>query len=336
MWARSILVATSWLLNGWADVKGCELKGEYILLLHGGFVAGPEEVERQHLDVMSRVVHDGLNALADGATALDVVEDSIALLEDAGIYVSGKGSFYNTKGFVENDASLMEGHTGRAGAVAAMQTLKNPIRAARIAMDKTPHVFFVGTTGETTLIELGAETVDDPKTYFKECLPPNVGKADKEHGTVGAVALDRYGHLAAGTSTGGTPGKMPGRVGDSPIIGASNFANRKYALSATGVGEFIIQRSATRDIAARAEYLDLPLQEAADYVIDDLIGEIDGADVGAIAIGAGGEIVLSCNGWGVVHGYGSDSIPVTVGAEIESLNDCSTSRPVAADTGGRR
>ena len=250
-----IFLAMSWSMNGLAGDRNCDSQDEYILLLHGGFASGPEEVKQQHLDVLNQAVAAGLQALADGATALAVVEDAIALLEDSGIYDAGKGSYFNTQGFVENDASLMEGHTGRAGAVAAMQTLKNPIRAARIAMEKTPHVFFVGTTGEATLIELGAEVVDDPQTYFKEFRPPKAKKTDQEHGTVGGAALDRCGHLAAGTSTGGTSGKMPGRVGDSPIIGASSFANRKYALSATGVGEFFIRRSATRDIAARAEYL---------------------------------------------------------------------------------
>ncbi len=312
-----IFLAMSWSMNSFAGDGNCDSQDEYILLLHGGFASGPERVEQQHLDVLNQAVAAGLRALADGATALNVVENSIVLLEDSGIYDAGKGSYFNTKGFVENDASLMEGHTGRAGAVAAMQTLKNPIRAARIAMEKTPHVFFVGTTGESTMIELGAEAVDDPKTYFKEFRPPKAKEPDEEHGTVGAVALDRCGHLAAGTSTGGTSGKMPGRVGDSPIIGASSFANTRYALSATGVGEFFIQRSATRDIAARAEYLGMPLKEAADHVIVDLIGNIDQAQGGAIAISAAGEIVLSSNGYGVLYGYASNSIPVTVGAKVE-------------------
>ena len=312
-----ILLAMSWSMNGFAGNGNCDSQDEYILLLHGGFASGPEEVEQQHLDELNRVVAAGLQALAGGATALDVVEESIALLEDSGIYDAGKGSYFNTKGFVENDASLMEDHTGRAGAVAAMQTLKNPIRAARIAMEKTPHVFFAGTTGESTLIDLGAEVVEDPKTYFKEFRPPKPKEPGQEHGTVGAVALDRCGHLAAGTSTGGTLGKMPGRVGDSPIIGASSFANTRYALSATGVGEFFIRRAATHDIAARAEYLGLPLQEAADYVIVDLIGNIDQVQGGVIAISADGDIVLSSNGYGVLYGYASNSIPVTVGAEIK-------------------
>ena len=312
-----ILLAMSWSMNGAAANGTCDSQDEHILLLHGGFASGPERVEQQHLDVLNRAVAAGLEALANGATALDVVEDSIVLLEDSGIYDAGKGSYFNTRGFVENDASLMEGHTGRAGAVAAMQTLKNPIRAARIAMEKTRHVFFVGTTGESTLIELGAEVVDDPGTYFKEFRPPKAREDDEEHGTVGAVALDRCGHLAAGTSTGGTSGKMPGRVGDSPIIGASSFANTRYALSATGVGEYFIRRAATHDIAARAEYLGMPLKAATDYVVKDLIGEIDQVQGGVIAISADGEIVLSSNGYGVLYGYGSDSMPVTVGAEVE-------------------
>ena len=316
-WAYGfVFLAMSFSVNGLSAAGNCNSQDEYILVLHGGFASSAERVEPQHIDTLNQAVKAGLQALAEGSAALDVVEDSIALLEDAGIYDSGKGSYFNSEGFVENDASLMEGHTGRAGAVAAMQTLKNPIRAARIAMEKTPHVFFVGATGESTLIELGAEAVDDPRTYFKEYRPPQPEEPEEEHGTVGAVALDRCGNLAAGTSTGGTSGKMPGRVGDSPIIGASSFANAKYALSATGVGEYFIQRAATHDIAARAEYLGVPLREAADHVVKDLIGAIDQVQGAVIAISSEGEIVISSNGYGVMHGYGSDAIPVTVGAEV--------------------
>ena len=312
-----VFLALCWSMNGSAATGVCDSQDEYILLLHGGFASAPERVEPQHLDVLKQAVTAGLKALADGATALDVVEDSIALLEDAGIYDAGKGSYFNSGGFVENDASLMEGHTGRAGAVAAMQSLKNPIRAARIAMEKTPHVFFVGGTGESTLVELGAEVVEDPKSYFKEYRPPRPKEPEEEHGTVGAVALDRCGNLAAGTSTGGTSGKMPGRVGDSPIIGASSFANAKYALSATGKGEHFIRRAATHDIAARAEYLGVPLQEAADYVVRDLIGDIDQAQGAVIAISAAGDIVLSSNGYGVMYGVGSNVLTAGVGAEVK-------------------
>jgi isoaspartyl peptidase/L-asparaginase-like protein (Ntn-hydrolase superfamily) len=297
----------------------CDAHDRFTLLVHGGFMGGPEEVQPEHLELIDRVVRDGVEGLRTGRPALDVVVDAIAAMEDSGILDAGKGSYFNTAGFVENDASLMEGHTGSSGAVAAMQQIRNPIRAARIVMDATPHILFVGTTGEETLVGLGAETVDDPASYFKEYLPPVRRRegAGAEHGTVGAVALDRCGHLAAGTSTGGTYAKMPGRVGDSPIIGASTFANERYALSATGVGENFIQRAATRDIAMRAEYLGQPLREAADHVIKELIGEADGVEGAIIAIDLEGEIVLSSNGWGILYGWGRHEGGVSVGAELQ-------------------
>lgn len=307
-----------------AEPALCTTHERFTVLLHGGFAGSARGITPAHTRLMRDVTADAKKRLAAGATALDVVVEAIARMEDSGILDAGKGSYYNTAGFTENDASLMEGHTGRAGAVAAMQTLKNPIRAARIVMDETPHVFFVGTTGETTLRELGAEAVPDPKTYFKEYTSPGFEKPaprgaerDPKHGTVGAAVLDRCGHLAAGTSTGGTYGKMPGRVGDSPIIGASTFANERYALSATGVGEYFIRRSATRDIAVRAEYMKIPLQQAADHVVKNLIGEIDRAEGAIIAVSAEGEIVLSSNGYGVLYGHASASTDVTVGAELK-------------------
>jgi isoaspartyl peptidase/L-asparaginase-like protein (Ntn-hydrolase superfamily) len=261
------------------------------------------------------VVTEAQGELATGATSLDVVVNVIVKMEDSGLFDAGKGSFRNTAGFTETDASLMEGHTGQVGAVAAMQRLKNPIKAARIVMEETPHVFFVGSTGEETLIELGAEAVANPASYFVPYDDPEA--VGFESGTVGAVALDRCGNLAAGTSTGGYPGKLPGRVGDSPIIGASTFANDRYALSATGRGENFIQRSVTLDIAKRSEYQGMPLQEAADYVVHQLLGDIDQIDGAIIAISRDGEIVLSAvNVVGELHGYVSESTSVTVGVEL--------------------
>ncbi|MDH3282425.1 MAG: isoaspartyl peptidase/L-asparaginase, partial [Gammaproteobacteria bacterium] len=253
----------------------CQSKHRYTILVHGGTVTHPDEVTEAQLELICAVVAAAGEDLAAGATAVDVVVEAIVKLEDSGQLDAGKGSFLNTAGFAETDASLMQGHTGQAGAVAAMQRLKNPIRGARITMERTPHVLFVGPPGEETLIGLGAESVDDPAAYF---LPIASGqKVFTGEGTVGAVALDRCGHLAAGTSTGGTPGQLVGRVGDSPIIGAGTFANERYALSATGVGEYLILRSAARDIAMRAEYQGVSLQDAADHVIHRLIGEVDKA-----------------------------------------------------------
>jgi len=196
--------------------------------------------------------------------------------------------------------------------------LKNPIKASRLVMDETQHVLFAGTNGEQTLAGLGAELVEDPARYFQKYLPPAQPPAQEptepRHGTVGAVALDRCGNLAAGTSTGGWPGKLPGRVGDSPIIGASTYADHRYALSATGVGEYFIKRAATRDIAMRAEYLGTPLKRAADHVVKELIGKQDGADGAIIAISKEGEIVVSCNGYGILYGWVTQSGDVVVGS----------------------
>ena len=283
--------------------------------MHGGTVTEREHVTAAQLELIRSVIAAARVDLESGATALDVVVNAIVALENSGLLDAGRGSYRNTAGFVEIDASLMEGHTGRAGAVAGMQRLKNPILGARLAMEKTLHVLFVGPAGESTLIGLGAEPVEDPDAYFVPYRP--VKEAEPEAGTVGAVALDGSGNLAAGTSTGGTSGKLPGRVGDSPIIGAGTFADSRYALSATGVGENFIRRSVTRDIAARAEYTGQPLQAAADYVIHELIGAIDKVPGAVIAVGRDGEIVLSAaNVLGERYGYASDSVGPTVGFEL--------------------
>jgi len=171
-----------------AAAETCDSNEGFTLLLHGGFLDSEEEVGPP--------------------------QESIAALEDSGILNAGKGSIVNTAGFTESDASLMDGRSGRSGAVAAMQRLKNPIKASRLVMDETEHVLFAGTNGEQTLAGLGAELVKDPASYFQKYLsppkPPTEEPTKPKHGTVGAVALDRCGNLAAGTSTGGWPGKMPG------------------------------------------------------------------------------------------------------------------------------
>jgi isoaspartyl peptidase/L-asparaginase-like protein (Ntn-hydrolase superfamily) len=315
---RGITLIVTSALSGVAlgqDSAGCSTQPRYTILVHGGTAATAADVTAARREAIHAVVSDAQHALAAGAAAVDVVVDAIVKLENSGLMDAGKGSFRNTAGYTETDASLMDGRTGKTGAVAAMQRLKNPILAARLVMDKTPHVFFAGPTGEDTLIGLGAEAVADPQRYFVPYTEPAARRS--EAGTVGAVALDRCGNLAAGTSTGGYPGKLPGRVGDSPMIGASTFANDRVALSATGKGENFIRRAVTLDIAKRVEYQGVGLQEAADHVVHRLLGEIDGVDGGVIAIGRDGEIVLSAvNVAGVLHGYASESKSVTVGLEL--------------------
>ena len=218
------------------------MKDQYTIVVHGGTVSASDVVSDAELELIRAVVTEARTDLASGAAALDVVTNAIVAMEDSGLLDAGKGSFLNTAGFVENDASIVEGETGKTGAVAAMQRLKNPIKGARITMEHTPHALFAGPAGEETLIGLGAETVGNPSSYFRHrALDKNT---PTDEGTVGAVALDRHGNLGAGTSTGGTPGQLVGRVGDSSIVGAGTFANKRYALSATGVGEYFIKRSA--------------------------------------------------------------------------------------------
>lgn len=295
-------------------VNHCHAQDRYAFVLHGGTVTDPNHVTAAQLDLIRIVVTEAGVELASGASALDSVVSAIVKLEDSGLLDAGKGSFLNAAGFVENDASLMQGHTGNAGAVAAMPRLRNPIVAARIAMERTPHVLFVGRTGEDTLVGLGAEEISDPSSYF---TPPEFSdELPPSEGTVGAVALDRHGHLAAGTSTGGRSGQLAGRVGDSPIIGAGTFADETYALSATGDGEAFIRRCATRDIAARASYCEMSLQDAADHVVHRLISDVDNTSGAIIAIGHDGEIVLCSNVYGIRHGYTTESGSITVGAQV--------------------
>ena len=301
-----------------AAAETCDSNEAFTLMLHGGLLDYEEEVEPRHRALFKQLLESGREHLAKGGNALDVVVDSIATLEDSGILNAGKGSIVNTAGFTETDASLMDGRSGRSGAVAAMQRLKNPIKASRLVMDETEHVLFAGTNGEQTLAGLGAELVKDPASYFQEYVPPAPPPTDEpikaKHGTVGAAALDRCGNLAAGTSTGGWPGKLSGRVGDTPIIGASTYADHQYALSATGVGEYFIKRAATRDIAMRAEYLGTPLKRAADYVVKELIGKQDGAAGAIIAISKDGEIVISSNSYGILYGWVTQIGDIVVGA----------------------
>jgi len=300
-----------------ATAETCDSNEGFTLMLHGGLLDYEEEVGPHHRALFKQLLETGREHLAKGGSALDVVVDSIAAMEDSGILNAGKGSIVNAAGFTETDASLMDGRSGRSGAVAAMQRLKNPIKASRLVMDETEHVLFAGTNGEQTLAGLGAELVKDPASYFQEYVPPAPPPTDEptkaKHGTVGAAALDRCGNLAAGTSTGGWPGKLSGRVGDSPIIGASTYADHQYALSATGVGEYFIKRAATRDIAMRAEYLGTPLKRAADYVVKELIGKQDGAEGAIIAISKDGEIVVSSNGYGVFYGWVTQIGDIVVG-----------------------
>jgi L-asparaginase / beta-aspartyl-peptidase len=287
----------------------------YALLVHGGYVGEQDHnwVSAESMALTARILELGRTQLLSGASAVEAVVAAIMAFEDSGLTDAGRGSFQNSEGFVETDASVMEGSTGKSGAVAGMTRIKNPIAAAQLVMTTTPHVFFAGRSGEETLIKLGAETIDDPRGYYRPIAWP--APSTESHGTVGAVALDKTGVLAAGTSTGGTHGKLAGRVGDSPVIGASTYATPDFAFSATGAGEVFIKLGVTRDIVARATYLNEPLRSATDYVVKELIGRAERSRGAVIALSRRGERVVSSTGYGVLHGFVSSTHEPTVALE---------------------
>ena len=235
--------------------------------------------------------------LADGAAALDIVEFAVAELESCGLYVAGKGSAPNSAGYVELDASIMHGPSREAGAVAAVVGVINPVSVARGVMQRTSHVMLAGTGALTFAREHGFALVEDADNYY--VLPVGVTADDvteQKHGTVGAVALDRSGELAAATSTGGTFMKLEGRVGDTPLVGPGTWADDNVAVSFTGTGEHIIRSGGALAIACRFA-AGATLQNA----VDEVLAEIKrlGGDAGVIAVSSDGEIVMSYNSDGM-------------------------------------
>ena len=294
----------------------------YGVILHGG-TARAGSANQQRLDFMKSVLTDLRADLADGAAAVDVVEAGIVAMEDSGLFNAGKGAISNAGGFVETDASIMDGASMEAGAVASMRTLKNPISAARIVMDETRHVMMVGDRGETAVTQRGAQTV--APGYFSNNAAsgadPQPHDEPDEHGTVGAAVLDRCGNLAAGTSTGGYDAKIPGRVGDSPIIGAGSYAkNGVLAASATGHGEYFIRYSATRAAAGRMEFGGADLPTATRGSIDEMqaagkANNARGTDGlgGLIAIDAEGNVAFPFSTEGMYRGYADEETAWSVG-----------------------
>ncbi len=223
----------------------------YALALHGG--AGPVagrnyDVVEAHLEKLARECETLLSA---GRSALDVVEIAVAELEACGLYVAGRGSAANTAGYVELDASIMDGTTRMAGGVAAIRDFVHPVRVARGVMEKTSHVLLAGSGAAAFARSHGYEEVSDPENYYT--VPVGVTAEEMRdshaHGTVGAVALDQSGAMAAATSTGGTFGKLEGRVGDTPLIGPGTWCDDHVAISCTGTGEHIIRAGGAVSIA---------------------------------------------------------------------------------------
>ena len=256
----------------------------------------------------------GSDTLKKGGTSLDAVVVVIKIFEDSPLFNAGKGAVFNDEGKNELDAAIMDGKTIKAGAVAGVTTIKNPITAARAVMEKTNHVMLTGAGADKFAKEAGLVIVDpsyffDQKRwaqYIKSKNKSNVkdtNPINTKHGTVGAVALDIYGNLAAGTSTGGLSNKKYGRVGDSPIIGAGTYANNKTcAVSCTGTGEYFIRNVVAYDMSALMEYKGWDVQKAADYIINEKL-KAQGGDGGLIALDATGNFTMTFNTEGMFRGY---------------------------------
>ncbi len=299
------------------------------------------EKEAAYRAKLEEAVLAGYKALQAGKSSLEAVEIAINMLEDSPLFNAGKGAVFTADGKNELDASIMDGKTMKAGAVAGLHRVKNPISLARLVMMKSPHVMMVGDGAEKFAEQQGVSLVD-PKYFWTQERWDALQKVKKEEqekakadktgkkmslvekwkpinkfGTVGAVALDKDGNLAAGTSTGGMTNKKFGRVGDAPIIGAGTFANNNTcAVSATGWGEYFIRLGVARDISALMEYRALPIQNAVDLVIQQklpALGKTDGelADGGVIAIDKFGNIGISFNSEGMYRAYiNSEGKPV--------------------------
>jgi len=271
----------------------------------------PEKEKAIRAD-LQEALEAGYAVLKSGGNSLDAVSKAIVLMEDSPYFNAGKGAVFNHDGKNELDASIMDGTTLRAGSVANVHKVKNPILLARAVMEKSPHVMLVGDGAEQFAKSIGM-TLVDPKYFYTEERWQQLQQALKEeaakekstaslHGTVGAVALDTAGHLAAGTSTGGMTNKRYGRVGDSPIIGAGTYANAKCAVSATGWGEFYIRTVAAHDICARVEYRGEPAAQAAKEVVMDAVPKL-GGDGGVIALDADGNFATPFNTEGMFRGW---------------------------------
>lgn len=271
----------------------------YAIALHGGAGVRRGRDYARAVAHLEALVRHAAEWLAAAESALDVVERAVAAMEASGLFVAGRGAAPNAAGVVELDASIMDGAKRRAGAVAAVRDLAQPIRAARLVMERTPHVLLAGEGAAAFAREQGLAFVEDPESHY--VLPAGVERAEiaapLAHGTVGAVALDRAGRLAAATSTGGVFGKRPGRVGDTPLIGAGTWADEEVAVSCTGVGEYFILAGGAQDVASRARYLKAPLQVAADGLIAD-VGKL-GGDGGVIAVDRRGAVAFAFNSAGM-------------------------------------
>lgn len=298
--------------------------GKAVIAIHGGAGAitrsalTPER-ERQYVAALSAIVDSGQKMLAAGASALDTVTEAVRLLEECPLFNAGIGSVFTRDATHELDACVMDGNRLQAGAVAGVKHVRNPVLAARLVLEQSPHVLLIGEGAEAFAVSHGMERVENHLFSTTErllqlqqaqadneiVLDHRAAPLDERHkmGTVGAVALDLTGNLAAATSTGGMTNKLPGRVGDSPLPGAGCYANNaSVAVSCTGTGEVFMHTLAAYDIAALMEYGNLSLYEACERVVMEKLPALGGSG-GLIAIDREGNVVLPFNSEGMYRAW---------------------------------
>ncbi|WP_254526530.1 MULTISPECIES: isoaspartyl peptidase/L-asparaginase family protein [unclassified Sphingobacterium] len=303
-------------------------KPKYVLAIHGG--AGTilkknmtDSLEKAYIEKLTESLQAGYEQIKQGKSSLDAIEAAIHIMEDSPLFNAGKGAVFTNQGKNELDAAIMDGSNLKAGAVAGVTNIKNPISAARAVMDRSEHVMMIGKGAEEFAQHNGIQIVDPSYFWTKQrwdglqrALERDKDRAELDHddkkaflppykdekfGTVGCVALDKHGNLAAGTSTGGMTNKKFGRVGDAPIIGAGTYANNAtVAISCTGWGEFFIRSVAAFNVSAKMHYAKMDVAKASQEVIDE-IGKL-GGDGGLIAIDKNGEVAMPFNTEGMYRG----------------------------------
>ena len=276
-----------------------------VIVVHGGagWSHGTSD-EKQHAikSGLKKALDTGFSILQSGGSSLDAVEAAIVILEDNPVFNAGRGSVYTAEEKQEMDASIMSGNDQDAGAVASVSRVKNPIKLARYIMEHTEHVMMAGSGAEKVAEQGGLELVDPSYFYSEDRLKSVKKQKDKKNSTVGALAMDKLGNIAAGTSTGGRSNKLPGRIGDSPIIGAGTWAqNNVCGVSGTGHGEYFIRYNVAREICARMEYLNLSVGEASAQVIGQLTAI--GIEGGVIVLDKNGNISMEFNTDGMARAY---------------------------------
>lgn len=316
-----VIIFFTFFLDLPGEKKDNSLKTKkYTIVIHGG--AGtispdmPDSIKQSYINSLSQALQIGKVVLVNGGTALDAVEKVLRFFESDPKFNAGIGSVYTSAGTHEMDASIMDGKDLSCGAVAGVEHIEHPISLARLVMEKTPHVLLAYKGAEEFAKSMGVPLVnskifDTPERYEQWQNYLNKLKREKSsmqqsgHGTVGCVALDEYGSLAAGTSTGGMTNKMPGRIGDSPLIGDGTYANNKTcAVSCTGWGEKFIKNAIAFRVSALMEFKGLTLKQAADEIINNTLQKNDG---GFIAVDKNGNYEMPFNTNGMFRGVANSS-----------------------------